>query len=503
MSGTTYWGRFLLSFDDDLSALDQGAVHVADGEGVIDDLGSLDAVRARHPEAEEIGGADRLVMPGLIDAHQHGRALSPADQGCRDETLELWLAQQRAIERPDPVLSAQVAAIRSLLNGVTTIMHPHVSPKPTHAIAESIEVVRVYRSVGIRASFGLDLRDRASYAYDDDEAFLARIPIAAQAELRQQLPPADPVPLDELESALATLRRETEHTPITIGLAPRGPQWCSPALLEWAAEQSRGGVSLQIHAAETRAQYAWYAQQGDSPIRDLQRYGLLSPRTTLAHCVWLDAADAEAIAESGAVVAHNPASNLRLQSGRAPVADLRALGIPIGIGTDSTGIGSRPELFGEIRLARWLEQLATMPTSISPATALRDALRGGAAAAGDRDGLGVLRIGAAADIVLLDYRALAARAGKDLDPAEVVAERAQRTSVTDVVVAGKNLVAGGRYLFADHPALEDALAEEAARLQGDPARAAAVRTLRPLLSAELERLHEVGRGARFVGRPTA
>jgi cytosine/adenosine deaminase-related metal-dependent hydrolase len=203
------------------------------------------------------------------------------------------------------------------------------------------------------------------------------------------------------------------------------------------------------------------------------------------------------------VVAHNPASNLRLQSGQAAVASLRASGIPIGIGTDSTGMGSRPELFGEIRLARWLEQLDTMPTSISPAVALRDALRGGAAAAGDRDGLGVLRVGAAADIVLLDYEALTARTSGDLDPAEVVAERAQRTSVTDVVVAGQHLVADRRYLLADHEGLEDALAEEAAGLGGDPARAAAVRTLRPHLNAELERLHEVGRGARFVGRPTA
>lgn len=503
LNGTIYWGRFLLPFDDDVSALEQGAVHVPTGADLIDDLGPLDELRAKHPGAREIGAADRVVMPGLIDAHQHGRALSPADQGCWDETLELWLAQQRAVERPDPVLSAQVAAIRSLLDGVTTIMHPHVSPNPAQAIGESIEIVRVYRSVGIRAIFGLDLRDRASYAYDDDVEFLARIPAAAQRELGEHMAPAAPASLSDLELAVATLRHEIEGAPITIGLAPRGPQWCTPALLEWAAEQSRGGLPLQVHASETRAQYGWFAQHGDSPIRHLQRHGLLSPRTTLAHCVWLDAADTEAIAESGAVVAHNPASNLRLQSGQAPIAHLRALGIPIAIGTDSTGLGSRPELFGEIRLARWLEQLALTPTAISPASALRDALRGGAAAAGDRDRLGVLRIGAAADLVLLDYEGLTARAAKNLDPAEVVAERAQRTSVTDVVVAGQHLVAGGRYLVADHAALEDALVDEAGRLRGDPGRAAAVRTLRPLLSAELERLHEVGRGARFVGRPTA
>lgn len=502
MNGTIYWGRYLLSFDADLLALDTGAVHVADGEGVIDDLGPLDALRARHPAAVEVGGADRVVIPGLIDAHQHGRALSPADQGFRDETLELWLAQQRAGARPDPVLSAQVAAIRSLLDGVTTILHPHVSPNPAHAMEESIDVVRVYRSVGIRASFGLDLRDRGTYAYDEDDDFLARMPVAEQREVRAWLPSAGCVPLDVLDSALATLRHETEGTAITIGLAPRGPQWCTAALLDWAAEQLRNGIPLQVHAAETRAQYAWYAEQGTSPVRHLQRHGLLSPRTTLAHCVWLDAADVEAIAESGAVVAHNPASNLRLQSGRAPVASLRASGIPIGIGTDSTGMGSRPEIFGEIRLARWLEQLDIMPTTISPAAALRDAMRGGAAAAGDRDGLGVLRVGGAADIVLLDYEPLTARSDSDVEPAEVVAERAQRTSVTDVVVAGQHLVADGRYVLADHDALEDALAAEAAGLRADPVRAAAVRTLRPHLRAELERLHEAGRGARFVGRPT-
>lgn len=499
--GTIYWGRFLLPFDGSTAAIPQGGAYVAAGSSQVDDLGTIAKLREHYPDADEVGGAGYLVMPGLIDAHQHGRPVSPAELGCWDETLEVWLLQQRGIDRPDPVLSARVAAMRALLGGVTTMLHPHITGSPGRWVDEMLDVAAAYAGSGMRVVFGMDVRDRGSYTYEDDDRFLARIPASVRAAVERDLPVGRAPARDELERAFEALRSATEGTLVTPALAPRGPQWCSAPLLDWVAEQSSRGALVQVHASETLAQYGWFAERGESPVRHLDRHGLLSPRVTLAHCVWLDEGDVAAIAGQGAVVAHNPTSNLRLRSGRAPTPRLRTAGVPIGIGTDSTGSGPRPDLFGEIRLGRWLEQLGQASPDLTPEAHLRETLRGGAAAAGRPDDLGRLAIGAAADLVLLAWDGMAP-SGMEEDEAAIprsVAELAAGRDVSGVVVAGRQVVADGRYLLDDAEALEQALRDEVDRLPGRPERKATVSSLRPIVSEEVNRLHAVAAMADFVG----
>lgn len=497
--GVNYLGRFLLPFDAAAVAVPQGAVHVAAGSAQVTDLGSIAELRQRYPDAEEVGGDDYLVMPGLIDAHQHGRPVSPVELGCWDETLELWLLEQRGIERPGSVLSARVAAMRALLGGVTTMLHPHITGAPGRWAEEMLDVADAYAQSGMRVVFGMDVRDRGSYTYDDDQIFLAGLPPSVRAQVERDLPVGPAPASDELEHAFDALRSAMDGTHVTPALAPRGPQWCSGPLLDWVAEQSSRGALVQVHASETLAQYGWFAERGESPVRHLRRHGLLSPRVTLAHCVWLDPADVAAIAEQGAVVAHNPTSNLRLLSGRAPTAQLRAARVPIGVGTDSTGSGAEPDLFGEIRLARWLEQLGRASAGLSPEEHLHETLRGSAAAAGLPADLGRLAIGAAADLVLLACDGLAPRGETD-DAAlpRLVAERATRQDVSGVVVAGRQVVADGRYLVDDADALEEALRDEVDRLSRRPERRAAVRSLRPIVAEEVDRLRAIASTADFV-----
>jgi cytosine/adenosine deaminase-related metal-dependent hydrolase len=498
-SGTIYWGRFLLPFDAAAVAIPDAGIHVGGGGTEVTDLGPIAELRRRYPDVQEVGGADFLVMPGLIDAHQHGRPVSPLELGCWDETLELWLLEQRGIERPGSVLSARVAAMRALLGGVTTMLHPHITGAPRPWLEELLEVADAYARSGMRVVFGMDVRDRGSFTYDDDSAFLATVPSSVRALVERHLPAGHIPTTDELEDAFDALSSATKGTNVRPALAPRGPQWCSGPLLDWVADRSNRGTLVQVHASETMAQYGWFAERGESPIRYLGRHGLLSPRVTLAHCVWLDGADVAAISEHGAVVAHNPTSNLRLRSGRAPTPALRAARVPAGVGTDSTGSGAQPDLFGEIRLARWLEQLGDASVDLSPEEHLRETLRGGAAAAGLPDHLGRLAIGAAADLVLLAWDELAR--GREYDDAAIprlVAELASRQHVSGVVVAGRQVVADGRYLLDDAGALEEALREEVYRLPQHPGRRATVRSLRPFVEKEMGRLQAVAASADFV-----
>jgi len=500
-TGTIYWGRSFLPFDGSVDPIADAGIHVSAGAAQVDDVGPVTELRARHLGANEIGGRHRVLMPGLIDAHQHGRAITPADQGCWDETLELWLLEQRGLDRPDPALSARVAAIRSLLGGVTTVVHPHVTVASDQRLAEAERVVASYQTSGIRVTYGLDVRDRASYTYDDDSAFLSALPPGLRAEVERLLPGTQTVETEALEHELTALQQRVEGSLVEIALAPRGPQWCSAGLLEWVADASRRGTSVQIHCAETLAQYAWFAERNDTPVQFLHRHGLLSSATTLAHCVWLDETDLRLVSESGARVAHNPTSNLRLQSGHAPIGALLSSGVPVGTGTDSVGFGQLPDLFGEIRLGRWLENLDQRRTGRTPATALHDALRFGAAAANQRCELGRLATGAEADLILLDWSKLVSGgAGDHLteEAATLVAEHATRSHVTDVVVGGRHVVSGGRYLPADQDELERAFTEHVARLKPRNAHGRTVAALRPYVAREIERLHATAADLRFI-----
>lgn len=487
---TIYHGRFLASLDARRPELEpDSGVLVEDGRVIaIDHLADL---RRRAPAAHLMGGEDVVVLPGLVDAHQHGRAVTSAARGIVDQPLETWLLDHRGWPQPVPRLNARIAGIRLLLAGVTTAAHPHIAP-PGDGFEEHTRATALgLADAGLRVSFGLDVKDRASYGYEDDETFLNRLPANLAASLRATggTPPPE---TDELDALLDRLAVELRGTLLDLAIAPRGPQWCTPSTLEWVAQHAADGRHVHTHCAETRAQYGYFAAQGTSPVRHLEQAGLLRDNVTLAHAVWLDASDVAAIASAGAHVSHNPSSNLRLASGIAPVRHLRRRGIEPGIGSDSIGTTNDDvDLFAECRLARHLEML-TLEAGIVPASAdrpltrLAAAMAAGRRGSGHSDPSGQLTVGGPADIVLLDWHGLtsqAAPAAVDQDPATMIALRAGARHVRDVVVAGEQLVAAGRYLRADLDALEGELAEQLAAA-GPRAHDGLFTRLRPHVAAE-------------------
>lgn len=502
--GTIYWGSHLLPFGEDAQPAVDAGVFVAHGTSEIADIGPIDALRAVHTGALEVGGRGALVMPGLIDAHQHGRAATAHELGIRDEELELWLLEQRAAAPPDVGLSARIAAAWSLLGGVTTLLHAHVSGDPRRASADAAAAVGGFAASGARVLFGMDVRDRASFTYADDKSFLAGLPPELADRTRQLLPPVGPANIAELDDLLATLAGQASGSLVHVALAPRGPQWCTPETLEWLTARAQAGVAIQTHAAETRAQYGYFAESGSSPVQFLDRHGLLGRATTLAHCVWLDPTDVELLATSGTTVAHNPSSNLRLGSGRAPLGALRTAGVPVGIGTDSVALVGRPDLFAEIRLAHWLEQAPAGQFRTELFASFAAALAGGGRAARPAGAVGELGIGHPADIVVLAM-STRAFASEDVPPpndarsdVELALQRASRDDVTDVVVGGREVVRDRRYLPFDLAAAEQQLLHQLRGSRPDPARRELVKLLRPDVDRERRRLAALTESVEFV-----
>ncbi len=137
-----------------------------------------------------------------------------------------------------------------------------------------------------------------------------------------------------------------------VQYGPNGVQWCSDALLAAIAEAShRTGRRIHMHLLETRYQRAWAdATHPGGIVKHLDALGLLSPRLTLAHCVWARRDELELLAERGVTIAVNTSSNLHLRSGIAPVADMIAAGCRIALGIDGSALDDDDDALRELRL---------------------------------------------------------------------------------------------------------------------------------------------------------
>jgi 5-methylthioadenosine/S-adenosylhomocysteine deaminase len=155
------------------------------------------------------------------------------------------------------------------------------------------------------------------------------------------------------EGAMRTLD-ELSDTPdrIDAGLAPHAIYTVSEDSLRWIAELAADrGIPVQIHLSETEQEVIdCVAAHGVRPARYLDRVGLLSPRTVLAHGVWLDDDELELIAERGATVVTNPVANLKLAVGAVfPYPAARAAGVQVGLGTDGPGSNNSLDLFSDMK----------------------------------------------------------------------------------------------------------------------------------------------------------
>src|SRR5271168_735255 len=211
-----------------------------------------------------------------------------------------------------------LGALECIRNGITTLQDMN-SLEPQDE--ETLDViVNAYAEIGIRVVFSIAVRDVSAL---DIAPFLPPdVPEAAMAIVRG-------APKDAREEIAFVERQLGRLTPLpprlSWGLSPSGPQRSSRALLEGIGDLARRWpLPIFTHVYETKAQTAKaraiYGEHGGSMIRHLADVGLLTPRTTIAHGVWLTRDEMTLMAEHGSGIAHNPISNLKLKSGVAPTA---------------------------------------------------------------------------------------------------------------------------------------------------------------------------------------
>jgi cytosine/adenosine deaminase-related metal-dependent hydrolase len=403
------------------------------------------------PEAESIDAAGHIVIPGLIDAHTHSYT-SLLHGTVAGEPLDLFVLGAMAHRAPaDPrsaYVAAQLHALDLLRHGITAhVDHFRHGALPTLAAVEA--AFAAYRDIGIRATVAPMYED---LVYLDslpiDRAALPEAVARRWAEMRKPPPEA----YFELLEALLPWRGAHGRLDLLMGVD--GPQRCTPRLLDMAGVfGERHGIGLHTHLLEAKTQLMMApVEHGCSLVRVLDRFGLVNPRSSLAHFVWCTDDDIEIAAARGAHVVHNPLSNLLLGSGLQPTARLLRAGINVALGTDSDS-GNGVSLLEQARFAALLSRISEVDDRrwLGAADTFRLATTGGAALFGMAGALGAVAVGARADLVLIDACGLDYRPMGDVFNHLVMYESG--ANVRTVLVEGEVVLRDGRATRIDEAAL--------------------------------------------------
>jgi cytosine/adenosine deaminase-related metal-dependent hydrolase len=420
---------------------------------------------------------NRFAIPALADAHNHARPLAPTSFGCGGLPLEGWLPKLALMPSVDPYMAAAAAFSRSVEGGATSVMVHMVRPMGLGPLGEEARAIaRAAHDVGISIALAIGMRDRNPLVYGDGAAALAALPPEARAlASKTWLPPMASVAdqMAGVEAAAAAVADMPGHVDVQYG--PTGVQWCTDALLGAVAEASaRTGRRVHMHLLETRPQREWAdIACPEGIVTRLGALGLLSPRLTLAHCVWARGDELALIAAAGARIAVNVSSNLHLFSGIAPASAMLAAGVEVAMGLDGCAFDEDDDGLRELRLFHLLNHAPAFDGGAMTETrALHAACAAGRAGLGLGPG-GALAPGMPADLLLLDLAVLDRDAVTPVDPRGYLFARGTKASIAEVWSRGRQVFAQGRVLGVDAPALHaDLRAAYRAAMPGKAALAA-------------------------------
>ncbi len=440
--------------------------------GVVQAIGPAAELEAAHPDATPLGNGRQVVLPGFVNGHHHV-GLTPVQLGSPDMPLELWFITRLVCRRVDLYLDTLYSAFEMIASGVTTVQHIHgwLPGKLADVEAGAEDVLRAYADVGMRVSYSFAVRDQNRLVYQDDQEFVRSLPAELQGPMAAHFARFQ-TGLEDCIALFETLHgRHHDKERLKIQLAPANLHWCSDQALERLAETSAAyDAPLHMHLLETAYQKAYAHKRGGcSAVEYIDRFGLLGPRMTLGHGVWLSEADIERVAATGTHICHNCSSNFRLRSGVGALNVWEAKAVNVAMGMDEAGINDDRDMLQELRMVLRAHRTPGMGDDVpTPAQVLRMATSGGAATTPFGARIGTLEVGKAADLVMVDWDKLAFPYLDPLTPVlDAVVQRAKTDGVDLVMCAGEVVYADGKFLKVDRDAALAALAEDLRRALTD------------------------------------
>ena len=383
----------IVTLGSDNQLIEQGAVLVQGSR--IAAIGSAAALRQQYSDAQYVDASGGLIMPGFLCTHTHfysafarGMAIPGEPPRNFPEILErLWWRLDKLLTLEDTGVSAEIFLADAIRHGTTCVVDHHASP---NAVDGSLDVIAgAVEQAGMRACLAYEVSDRDG-------------PAVSEAGIREN---------ERFIRALrAERRQQAEAGMIAASYGLHASFTLSPAILErCAAGGADAGVGFHIHVAED------ISDENDSVTRygmrvadRLEANHILGPRSIAAHCVHVNSGEMSRLAETHTHSVHNPRSNMNNAVGRAPVEEMVQAGINVGLGND----GFSMNMMQEMKAAYLLHKLALGDPRVMPGDlVLNMAFQHNARIinaifspfSSDFPPVGQLSVGAAADLVVLDY----------------------------------------------------------------------------------------------------
>ena len=369
-----------------------------------------------YAECEKIDGKGKLVMPGLINLHTH-LYMTCMRNFADDLPFDEWLFNK--IMPVENTFSLDLAyyggllgAIEMIETGTTTFMDMHLFQGAS---------ARVARDAGLRAIIGRACVGEDLYG-------------------------------DGLSRWKEFLAEKKEYTSDTVDfvVSPHAIYTCGDKLLRQMNEEAlKGNMLKQIHLSESDGEIKGCVEKhGVRPVDYLLDMGFIDDKTVLAHCVKLNKDEIEKVAKSGATVVSNPASNLKLGNGIAPCVEMVRSGVNLCIGTDSAASNNTQNLIREMGVFNLAQSTHPDKTAVINSQTIIDGVTFNPARAIRKGGvLGEIKVGATADIIMLDLNATSLYPNNNI--LSSLCNSANGSEVTDVMVNGKWLMRKKELLTID------------------------------------------------------
>jgi len=430
-------GKVITRDPEGIGYLPDGGV-VTDG-GKIVEVGTTADLKAKYPQAEFVDARGGVIMPGLINAHTHiysalarGLSIDGYNPTSFYEVLDgQWWYIDRNLDLEATKASAQALVIDSIKQGVTTIFDHHASfcevPGSLMRIAE------VTREFGMRACLCYEVSDR-----DGEEKSLQSV-----QENKDFIDYCEQNPSDMLKAMFGG------HALFTI----------SDKTFDRMAAANSGRVGYHIHVSEGMNDvYDSLQNYGRRPVQRLQDHGILGPKTILGHCIHVNTAEMDIIKATDTMCVNNPESNMGNAVGISPVLQLYKKGILIGLGTDAY----TNDMLESIKVALCSQRHNACMPNVGWCE-VTDMLFRNNAKIGEKYfsvQLGVLKAGAAADIIVMDYKPFTPFSDENIDGHMIFGMTGRQCQTT---IAGGKLLMQDRQLVGIDEEAENAHILEAAK----------------------------------------
>ena len=366
-------GGTVVTMDASRAILEDGAVAVK-GDTIVA-VGPRSDLKARYAAKQTIDARGGLVLPGFINGHTH--VPMTLFRGLHDDvTLNDWLykyifpAEAKNVNEEFVRWGTRLAAAEQIRGGVTTFADMYYFED---AVAEET------KAAGMRGVLG--------------ETFI-------------DFPAPDNKNQAEMLAYTEKFLKKWQGDPlIHAAAAPHSIYTCSQKTLQDSAALARKyHAPILIHTSEMKKEWEDSEKtNGMSPVQYLDKIGILGPDVVSAHCIFVDAADEKTLAQKQVGCVHNPSSNMMIASGVSPVADMRAAGVAVGLGTDGpAGSNNDLDLMEEIDLAAKLAKISKMdPLALNAKAVVEMATIDGARALHMDKEIGSLETGKKADVILI------------------------------------------------------------------------------------------------------